>query len=658
MFEPQRIRAGLLFGVFLAFCVSHPALCQDHAEPAAAEARPPLIPTSAFAARSPFNDVPQLSPDGERIAFSLTEDGKVWLGVIEIDSGTMLRKIPLEDDQHLRWIQWAGNDRLLVSLVVPITSNWAEGRVARLFVADLATHESHYVGPSRGQGLEGDDVLYTDPEGEFVLLSLQPEVWAEPEVWRFRLDGTDTKGQEIIAKREIYRWIVDDAGVVRVGLGYENRKVKVWYRSADDEELRLIARVGPDDKDEIWDVVRILRGSDSGLVLEPGESGHLALRRFNYTTREIGEVVYENPDWDLSAFELDEDGNPLAVHFTDDRYRVQWLDADIARLQDRLQQALGGSDISIVERSRDGSRLLITRSGPRDPGTWYVYTRATRELKEFAKIRPGIDPATLAQVRAVTYDARDGATIRAYLTLPQGRAATGLPLIILPHGGPFGVRDTLDYSDEVQLLANRGYAVLQPNFRGSGGFGDAFDELGKGEVGRKMQDDLDDAMDWAVAQGIANPERVCLVGASYGGYAALWGVIRNPERYRCAASFAGVTDWDKQLAYDANFLSTPRRHELRALIRGEERAFDLDAVSPVRRAAELTRPILVAHGKKDSTVPFSQLRELRMALNAAGVRGAEYLELDDAGHGFNTSEDEVEWYDVLLAFLSRHNPPD
>lgn len=657
MFQPRRLRAGLLFAVILAISAPHAALSQPEREIVPAET-PAFIPTSAFAARSPFNDVPQLSPDGERLAFSLTEGGKVWLGVIEIDSGTMMRKIPLEDDQHLRWIQWAGNDRLLVSLVVPITSNWAEGRVVRLFVADLATHQSHYVGPSGGQGLKGDNVLYTDPAGEFVLLSLQPQVWVEPEVWRFKLDGTDTKGEEIVAKRGIYRWIVDDAGTVRVGLGYENRKVKVWYRSDDSEELRVIARVGPDEEDEIWDVVRVLKGTDNGLILEPGESGRLALRRFNYATREIGEVVYENPDWDLSAVELDESGQPLAVHFTDDRNRVQWLDPDIARLQNRLQQALGGSDVSIIERSRDGSRLLIVRSGPRDPGTWYVYTSATRELKEFAQIRPGIDPTTLAETRAVTYAARDGTSIRAYLTLPKGREARDLPLIILPHGGPYGVRDTLDYSDEVQLLANRGYAVLQPNYRGSGGFGEAFDELGKGEVGRKMQDDLDDAMDWAVAERIADRQRVCLVGSSYGGYAALWGVIRNPERYRCAASFAGVTDWDKQLAYDGSFLSSPRIRELRQLIRGEERAFDLDTVSPVRRAAELTRPILVAHGRKDTTVPYSQLREMRTALNKAGVRGAEFLELEDSGHGFASAEDEQAWYDALVAFLARHNPAD
>ncbi len=637
---------------------SAPALAQSGSPAASAGTVPDQIPTSAFAARSPFNGLPQLSPDGRRIAFSLDEDDKVWLGVIDIDSGALIRKIPLEEDQQLRWFRWASSDRLMLSLVVPITSNWAEGRVARLFVADLASGQSHYIGPRRGQGLEGDDVLYTDPAGEFVLLSLQPQLWVEPEVWRFRLDGTDARGEKVVAQRGILRWIADDAGVIRAGLGFENRKVKLWYRKEAHDEFRLIARVNPEDEDEIWEGVHILRDADEGLVIEPATDGRLALRRFNYATRELGEVVYENPEWDLTAVELDDDGKPLAIRFTDDRDRIVWLDPELERLQARLQQALGSPDAQIADRSRDGSRLLISAGSASNPGAWFVYTPATRELKEFAQIRPGIDPAMLAEVRAITYSARDSTSIRAYLTLPKGREAKGLPLIVMPHGGPYGVRDKLDYSDEVQLLANRGYAVLQPNFRGSAGFGEAFEEQGKGEIGRKMQDDLDDAMDWAVAQGIADPQRVCLVGSSYGGYAALWGVIRNPERYRCAASFAGVTEWDRQLAYAADFLSRQGRRKWRERVRGEDRQFDLDSVSPARRAAEVTRPVLLAHGKKDRTVLFSQFEIMRDALTRARVTDTQFVVIDEAGHGFFKPEDEQAWYDALIGFLIRHNPPD
>ena len=649
--------AGWLAAATLSLGLPVPTLARAEGDGAVETTAPALIPTSAFAGRSPFNGVPQLSPDGKRLAYSLIEGGKTWLCVMDIASNELIRQIALTDDQALRWYRWAGDDRLMISLVVPITVYWAEGRISRLYVADLASGQSYYIGP-KSQGIEGDEAIFTDPAGEYVLLSLQRQLYAEPEVWRFRLDGTDTKGTRVAAKNGVWAWIADDAGVVRVGLGFENRKVKVWYRREPGEELRLIARLRPEDEDEIWNVARLLKGSDEGFALEPGESGRLALRRFNYATREIGEVVYENPEWDLSQVELDEAGKPMAVRFTDDAERVVWLDPAMARLQASFERALGASQVRIAGRARDGSRLLVWAGSASDPGKLYVYTAATRELVELAELRPDLDPAKLARVEPVTYQARDGTPIRAYLTLPPGRAPTGLPLIVLPHGGPYGVRDALQYSDEVQLLANRGYAVLQPNYRGSGGFGEAFSELGKGEIGRRMQDDLDDAVDWAAAQGFADPRRVCLVGASYGGYAALWGVIRNPERYRCAASFAGVTEWDRQLAYASDFLDRQDRRAWRETIRGEDRRFNLASVSPARRAAEVTRPVLLVHGKQDRTVLFGQFEVMREALTRARVRDAQFVVLEKSGHNFASPEDEQKWYDALVTFLARHNPPD
>jgi dipeptidyl aminopeptidase/acylaminoacyl peptidase len=650
-------RAGWLAAA-CALAMTAPAQAQGEAPaaPAADLPAPALIPTSAFAGTSPFNGLPQMSPDGKRLAYSLVEDGKSWLGVMDIDSADLIQQVPLTEDQGLRWFKWAGNDRLMISLVVTVRVNAAKGRVSRLFVVDLRTGQGNYIGP-RAQGLEGDDVIFTDPDGEYVLLSLQPRLFAEPEVWRFRLDGTDTKGTRIEAKSGIWGWIADNAGVVRVGIGFDNDKAKIWYRKEPGEDFRLIAKVRPNDDDEISTVARLIEGSDEGFALEPGDSGHLALRRFNYATRELGEVVYENPEWDLSQVDLDDDGRPMAVHFTDDAARVVWLDPAMARLQASFERALTASQVRILDRARDGSRLLVWAGSASDPGTLYTYTAATRKLEGFSPLRPDLASATFAPVQAISYPARDGTSIRAYLTLPPGRAPRGLPLIVMPHGGPYGVRDSLVYSDEVQLLANRGYAVLQPNYRGSGGFGDAFVELGKGQIGRGMQDDLDDAVDWAAAQGYADPQRVCLVGSSYGGYAALWGVIRNPERYRCAASFAGVTEWDKQLAYDDDFLDRQDMRDLRNRVLGEDRHFDLDSVSPARHAAEVTRPVLLVQGRQDNTVPFEQFEIMLNALRRAHAPGAQFVVLEKSGHGFASPEEEQQWYDALVEFLALNNPP-
>lgn len=656
-------RASLLLAAVGAVCLPIAALSQAEpeataTEAAAPEAPPPLIPTSAFASRSPFSTVPELSPNGERVAYGVSTAEQEIIGVLDVATSALVNRVPLGEGQELQWFEWAGDGRLLVSLSLPSHFYGVDVRVTRLFVVQLDTGAVSYVGP-KGQGFDGDDVIHIDPAGEFVLLSVQPDPFTEPQVWRFRLDGSDTEGERVERHANVWQWIADDEGLVRMGLGFADGKLKVWYRKTADEPLRLIARVGPDDEDELWDVVRVISGSDEGLVIEPGESGHLALRRFDLATRETGEILYENPDWDIEQVDLDQHGQPMAVHFTDDRSRVVWLDPDLARLQARFEKALGGEDqVQIIERARNGERMLVGRSDADDPGAWYIYTPATRELAEFARLRPQIDPAALAPVRPVEFEARDGTKIHAYLTLPRGREAKGLPLIVLPHGGPYAIRDRLSYDDEVQLLANRGYAVLQPNFRGSGGYGESFEELGKGEIGRRMQDDLDDAVDWAAGQGLIDPARVCLVGASYGGYAALWGVIRNPDRYRCAASFAGVTEWDKQLAYDSDYFSKAGRRAWRERVRGADREFDLDSVSPARQVVQLHRPVLLVHGKKDSNVPFNQFETMRNAINRAHVADAEFVVLRDSGHGFATAEDQQKWYDALVAFLAKHNPPD
>ncbi len=657
MFEPRCVRAGLLFAACLCFA-SFQALAQDRAASPAAEAPPPIIPTSAFASRTVFSDAPVLSPDGSYVAFSLVEDGKTSVDVLRIDGAVVVQKIVVGKGEDVQWVGWAGNGRVLVAATqsIPVPALGIELRTSRVFSVEIANATVRQVAHTL------DDLVHVDPDGAFLLVSRQrpvPGPGTDMDVWRTWTDGSGRPDERVTDLPGVFRWIADETGALRVGLGLDGRKLKVWYRSTGEEAFRVIGKLREGDDEEMWKVVRVIAGTDEGLTLEPGPSGRVALRKFNYATREVGEVIYENPDCDTEDFTVDEEGRPQAVQFTDDRERIVWLDPAMAALQARLERALGeDGQVRIVQRSRNGARVLISSTSASNPGSWYFYTPADRKLQEFAKLRPEVDVAALTKVEPIEYAARDGTTIHGYLTLPRGREAKALPLIVMPHGGPYGIRDSLDYSDEVQLLANRGYAVLQPNYRGSGGYGEAFTELGRGQIGRRMQDDLDDAVDWAAGQGLIDPARVCLVGASYGGYAALWGVIRNPERYRCAASFAGVTELDKQLAYDRDFFNTAGGRAWRDRVRGDDRGFDLDTVSPARRVNDLHRPVLLVHGRLDSTVPFRQFEIMRSAMQKARVPDAEFLVFDNAGHGFGNTADEQAWYDALLAFLARNNPAD
>lgn len=603
-----------------------------------------------------------LSPDGNSIALkATTKDGKVHLAVLDAATRAPRHNLVMPVKNTMEWYRWAGNHRILVSLSQLGTLFDVEIRFTRLFVYDLDTQAFTLVG-SKTMGISGDDLVYTDPAGEYVLLSIQRDIYEYPSVWRFPLDGTAAKNGKKVqtSKPHVWSWFADDRGVVRMAFEFlDSGAFKVLYRRTEADDFKSIAKVTEANADDtVWDVLRIISDSDVGYVLKPNDAGQVVLRKFDYATRTPGEVIFTAPGgWDLTDISLTEANQPLAVTYTDDHDRTVWFDTKMKSLQTRLEKAMVGNEIQIISRAKDGSRMLVWSGSENDPGAMYVYTAANAHLDLMVGYQTALAPATMPPPRPIVYKARDGTEVHGYLTLPLGREPKNLPLIVMPHGGPYGIRDRLDFDYEVQFLANRGYAVLQPNYRGSGGYGQKFEDLGAGQIGRKMQDDIDDAMDWAVAQGYADAGRVCVVGSSYGGYAALWAVTRNPERYRCAASFAGVTDWNKQLSYDRDFFSRTSAKKWMSRVRGDQQGFNLDMVSPVQQVARLSRPVLLAHGEDDTNVPFKQFKMMRDAAAKAG-KPVEVLTFADEGHGFTKAEDATKWLDTLDAFLMKYNPAD
>jgi len=342
------------------------------------------------------------------------------------------------------------------------------------------------------------------------------------------------------------------------------------------------------------------------------------------------------------------------IRYEDDRWRTHWLDPELAGLQSRVDRALPAAEkhhrqsVLRPEPGSDRVRVLVrpadlfpagSEGGPEAPGD-----RCLRPDRS----------ARLTPVEWVNYTARDGLKIPAYLTLPRGKEARALPLIVLPHGGPF-LRDDWEYDPIVQFLANRGYVVLQPQFRGSTGYGKAFVESGYGQWGRKMQDDLDDGIDWLVRAGKVDPRRVCIMGGSYGGYAALWGAIRNPEKYRCAVSYAGVSDLPAQLRQNRKSFSATRYfREWRTKVAGEGKV-DLKTVSPIAFADKLKVPVLIAHGEEDSVVAASQSHAMVKALTKAKANVTSVF-YKNGWHGWGNAADMEDFLRRLDAFLAQYNP--
>ncbi|MCZ8369124.1 MAG: alpha/beta fold hydrolase [Porphyrobacter sp.] len=646
-----RFWAGLALCAALPF-VGTTAAAQDAAPAAApAESPPPPIAARNFAGRPAFWDG-KLSPDGTKFSFMRQGAEATQIVVTEIATGKLVRAFASGPTDELQWYRWVSTDKLLLSISSPGKFYDQDARYLRLVLVELATGVMTRLFP-RSNVLEADNVIHVAKDGSYILVAIQPSVTEFPAVMRHELKP-DGKITTVQAPRDgVFSWVADDKGVVRMGTAFVRGQERIYYRPVGSTELVLVPRPA---EERGWEALHIDGDTDFGYVLSEGENGRVALRRFDFAKREVLETVFEHPEWDIDSVAFRK-GKPYAAFYTAERDEVHWFDPATAKEYRALRRALGDGEVWVTSRAEDESKILVYAGNESDPGVLYLFDPVAGAMKEISQFRPELDFRALAKPKPVQYTARDGTVINGFLTLPRGRQARGLPLVLMPHGGPYGIRDKLEYNDEVQLLANRGYAVLQPNYRGSGGYGEALFEAGAGEIGRKMQDDIDDAMDWAVAQGIADPARVCVVGGSYGGYAALWSVLRNPERYRCAASWAGVTDWNKMLIYDRRYLATRVNKWWSARVRGDGKSQDLDQVSPYRTAGQLSRPVLLAHGTKDQRVPIAQYNIFEKAARTAPVP-PQTLVIEGEGHSFSKPENARAWYEALESFLARHNPAD
>jgi len=641
----------LALGAALA-CASGGAAQTAAPDAAKTQAVPAEIPSATFTKRSTLRG-PLLSPDGLKLLARTSSGGREAVTIFTLVSG-VYDSIASPEKGEIAWYRWAGPGRILISIASTVPYFDDEARMTRLIAYDLTTQKANFLG-RKNQGLEGDDVLYVDPAGVYLLMQIQKTIYDWPSVYRVEI-ATGAMVEIVKQTPPVWEWFADSTGTVRAGIGFLDTSWVLMYRAAATDKFRKIGKARYDDEQASFDLLRFNRESDDGYVLSNQKTGRYALYKYNFAKRELGDLVYENPEYDLSDVDLNADGTAVeSIRFVDDRDRVVWFDPELKKHQTDIDAAIGDRQSRLVNRSADGKRMLLWLGAPNDPGSYYLYTIDDGVMRRVTYVNKDLPAGQLSSTRHVLYNARDGLKIGAYLTLPRGRPEKGLPLIIMPHGGPYDVRDKLGFDAEVQFLANRGYAVLQPNFRGSGGHGRDFYEKGEGQIGRAMQDDLDDGMDWLAKQGTIDPKRVCIVGASYGGYAALWGATRNPERYRCAASFAGVSDLGRQLKYDVSYTISKRyRKNWRDTVRGAPK-FDLAQISPLQQIDQLKVPVLVVHGEDDKTVPYKQSSLYGAALKKAG-KVHVFHSYAEEGHGFDDPANFEDWLDRLEAFLDTHNP--
>jgi len=373
-------------------------------------------------------------------------------------------------------------------------------------------------------------------------------------------------------------------------------------------------------------------------------------------------VIDSHPSFDLSAalglapalIRHRKTGELLAVRYLGERQDIRVLDPDFAPVLEKLQE-LSDGDLAEISCDENGNRWVVSFTHDRDPGVTYFYDHKKGESRQLFRPYPHLDPATLAPMTPVTIASRDGLSLHSYLTLPVGVEPAGLPLVLVVHGGPWH-RDSWGFDPSVQLLANRGYAVLQVNFRGSTGYGKAFTKAAIGEFAGKMHDDLIDAVDWAVKQGYADPSRVAIFGGSYGGYSALVGVTFTPDVFAAAIDYVGISNL-------ANFMRT-----LPAFVRPNltnnwyryvgdpavpEQEADMLARSPISRVDQIRTPLLVVQGANDVRVVQAESDNIVAALRTRGVE-VEYMVKEDEGHGFLNPENQIDLFLATERFLAQY----
>ncbi|MEO5959819.1 MAG: S9 family peptidase, partial [Opitutaceae bacterium] len=346
----------------------------------------------------------------------------------------------------------------------------------------------------------------------------------------------------------------------------------------------------------------------------------------------------------------------LGIRYVSEAPRVKWLDPDFTRHHVALDRATPDMVNLLVDVSLDGKRMLWFAFSDRNPGKYLLTDTEGRSLKVLASRMSWIKPAQMAQMLAIKYQARDGLVIHGFLTVPVGAQPKSLPMIVMPHGGPW-VRDVWGFDPLVQLLANRGYAVLQMNYRGSPGYGEELVTQAKRQIGRQIQDDIEDATRWAIAAGVADPKRVAIVGRSYGGYSALFALGHNPDLYRCGISIAGVTDWPA--IYNTTNVADyreARRFWLENIGDPDKEKDLLKSISPVNFADKIVAPVLIVQGKEDPRVPPDQARRMIAAMEKVGYK-PESLFLTGVGHNFGREKSRTEIFKRVVEFLEKQMGP-
>jgi len=607
--------------------------------PRPARADDPLIPMEDFF-RNPEQSGFQLSPNGEYISFMKPWERRMNIFVQKIGTEEAVR-VTSATERDIPAYFWSGNERIVYLQDRGGDENY------RLYTVSTDGAESRELTPFENTRVTIIDSL--EEQDDFILIGMNRRDQRLFDVYRLNLET----GELALLEEnpgDIAGWMTDHDGKLRVAVRSDGVNTSLLYRDKEDEPFRNILTT--DFRESVSPLFFTFDNTKLYVASNLGRDKS-AIFVFNPRTVEHEELLFEHPDVDVSSLFRSRKRKVITgTGFTTDRFRYHFFDEERAALQNELEERLPGDEVVVASMSRDETKVLVYAGSDRTRGTYFFFDRETKDFRKLAELAPWLPKERMAPMTPVSYVSRDGLTIHGYLTLPPGREPKNLPVVIHPHGGPW-VRDGWGFDPQVQFLASRGLAVLQMNFRGSTGYGRAFWEAGFKEWGRSMQDDVTDGVLWLVEQGIADPKRVGIYGASYGGYAVLAGLAFTPDLYACGVDYVGVSNIFTLLETIPPYWELGRQMLYEKIGHPEKDKELLKAASPVFHADRITAPLFVAQGANDPRVKKAESDQIVEALRSRGIE-VEYMVKENEGHGFRNEENRFDFYRAMERFLATH----
>ena len=609
---------------------------------------PPVYPLKDFF-RNPEQGFFRLSDDGNWLAFMKPvsfDDAPARMNIfVQALEGSRPQGEPQcltnEASRDIAEYYWKGSDILLYAKDFEGDENF------HVVAVDIDSGDVRDLTPYPDTRAGILDDLYEDPDHILVAHNHR-----DPESFDVYRVNVRTGEETLLAENpgNIVAWHTDHHGRLRAATASDGLETTLLYRDSENEEFRSL-------------ITTDFRSTVSPELFTFDDRSLYALSNRNRDCLALVIINPEHPDDEQLVFEadgVDLDGVAYsrlrhvltAAVYQTDKPRYHFFDQPTAERHLRVSEALPGYEVTLQSGTRNERKFIIAAYNDRTPGSRYIYDDDTGELTKLADINPALPESDMAEVRPIQYTARDGLVIHGYLTLPKGRTPRMLPCVVNPHGGPWA-RDSWGFNPEAQFLANRGYCVLQMNFRGSTGYGRAFWEASFGQWGLAMQDDITDGVEWLIGQGIADRNRIAIYGGSYGGYATLCGITKTPELYAAAVDFVGVSNL-------LTFLNTippywkPLLEKMHSMVGHPEHDKErLIATSPALNAERIRTPLFIAQGARDPRVNKDESDQMVAALRSRGVE-VEYMVKENEGHGFHNDENKFEFYERMEAFLSQH----